>query len=250
MKKKSFQEQQEERKKIADELQIPEQFVIHMRDKPYVLVKGQVLFALRLGMQSLVPEILESDHSNGFYLMRATLTREDGGVFVAHATGCGSIMKGGHRMAHAETRAISRAIRSAYPLNYTSPEEHDLTNEMLNANAPKDPTTERACSTAMAELIDVMDSKYICSTTLQTVCKYIFNKESIADLSTGQMEALLQKFKDGPSEEDTTFYNNLSMNAQPTNPQDAIAIFNTELHRLNRKPPWMAVYLQRYINRL
>jgi len=249
MKKKSFQEQQQERKKIADELQIPDSFVIHMRDNPYVLVKGQVLFALRLGMKSLTTEILEHDHQTGFYLMQATLTREDGGIFVAHATGCGSIMKGGHRMAHAETRAISRVIRISYPLHYVSPEEHDLTNEMLNKNPAKDPTKETACSKSIVELIDVMDSKSICSTTLQTVCKYIFNKDSIADLSIGQMEALLQKFKEGPSEEDTTFYNNISVNAQPT-AAGAIDIFLQECNRMGRKPPWMAVYLQRYINRL
>lgn len=248
MKKKSFQEQQQERKKIADELQIPESFVIHMRDNPYVLVKGQVLFALRMGMKSLTTEILEHDHQTGFYLMQATLTREDGGVFVAHATGCGSIMKGGHRMAHAETRAVSRVIRISYPLHYVSPEEHDLTNEMLNKNPAKDPTTETACTESIVKLIELMDSKSICSTTLQTVCRQVFNKSTLAELSTGQLQALVQKFKEGPSKEDRDFENKLLL--ENMTEHEAVDSFKEDAAQTSKRAPWKAIYLQRYINRL
>jgi len=248
MKKKTFQEKKAEQKKVAEELQIPESFVIHMHDVLYVLVKGQVLFALRMGMKSLITEILEHDHQTGFYLMQATLHREDGGIFVAHATGCGSIMKGGHRMAHAETRAISRVIRISYPLHYVSPEEHDLTNEMLNKNPAKDPTTETACTDSIVQLIDLMDSKTICSTTLQTVCRQVFNKSTLAELSTGQLQALVKKFKEGPSKEDRDFENKLLVDnmSEP----EAVDLFKENAAQTGKRAPWKAVYLQRYINRL
>jgi len=248
MKKKTFQEKQEAIKRVSEDLQIPESFVIHPHNETYVLVKGQILFALRLGMKSLITEILEHDHQTGFYLMQATLTREDGGIFVAHATGCGSRMTDGHRMSHAETRAQGRAIRAAYPLHYVSQEEYDLTNEMLNKNPAKDPTKETACTESIVQLIDLMDSKTICSTTLQTVCRQVFNKSTLAELSTGQLQALVQKFREGPSKDDRDFENTLLVDnmSEP----EAIDSFKENAAQTGKRAPWKAVYLQRYINRL
>ncbi len=103
--------------------------IVLIDGKPYITRHGLQSIARKNGVRSIVPEFCPelSDATKDLFVFRAEVTTRDGGVFVAYGDAGPDSVSGKHMTPHlrrvAETRAVNRAITSAYNPGLVSVEE-------------------------------------------------------------------------------------------------------------------------------
>lgn len=122
---------------------IPQQFVMKLGDKPYVMKAGLLFMAKKMGVKGIVVKHLHwsfaKDDMAGVAICEATVTLSDGSVYtdigVAHKENTNQmIVKGGNLDHMASTRASNRALRLATACGMCSIEEiADAPEDVINA---------------------------------------------------------------------------------------------------------------------
>jgi len=99
--------------------------IVVLGDRPYVTREGLLYYARKSGqLQGIKVEIVE--RQKDFCLVKATVLTKDGGEFEAYgdaSTSNTNRMVSPHLIRMAETRAINRALREAFPIGLCSYEE-------------------------------------------------------------------------------------------------------------------------------
>ena len=99
--------------------------IVILGDRPYVTREGLLYYARKSGqLMGIQVEIVE--RTKGFCLVKATVLTKDGGRFEAFgdaSTDNTNRMVSPHLIRMAETRAINRALREAFPIGLCSYEE-------------------------------------------------------------------------------------------------------------------------------
>jgi len=99
--------------------------IIVMGDRPYVTKEGLIYYAQKSGqLAGIEVEIIE--RTQDFCLIKATVRTKDGGKYEAYGDADKNNtnrMVTPHLIRMAETRAVNRALRVAFPIGLTSYEE-------------------------------------------------------------------------------------------------------------------------------
>ena len=156
-------------------------------DRPYVTREGLLYYARRTGqLQGIKVELLEK--GKGYCIVKATVLTKDGGEFEALGDASESNtnrMVSPHLIRMAETRAINRALREAFPIGLCSYEELSETEVVEKGGAQEEGAPKENNETSMSEKkITEKQLKYI-----WTLAKEVFKGKS----SEGTRE-LLHKF--------------------------------------------------------
>jgi len=129
--------------------------IVVLGDRPYVTREGLLYYARKSGqLQGIKVEIVE--RQKDFCLVKATVLTKDGGEFEAYgdaSTSNTNRMVSPHLIRMAETRAINRALREAFPIGLCSYEElgeADIDISVEPATGEPNPTPSSSSSPAKA----------------------------------------------------------------------------------------------------
>lgn len=186
--------------------------IVILGDRPYVTREGLLYYARKSGqLMGIQVEIVE--RTKGFCLVKATVLTKDGGRFEAFgdaSTDNTNRMVSPHLIRMAETRAINRALREAFPIGLCSYEELSeedvrggnyggLDYHISGSNAPATPTT------ANHNAFRTLDKKYIsgihawsqlANFDYKAYIKEKFKKESSKDLTPEEAKEVIMKAKE------------------------------------------------------
>ena len=204
--------------------------IVILGDRPYVTREGLLYYARKSGeLTSIRVELLE--RGKGYCIVKATVYTKDGGIFEALGDASESNtnrMVSPHLIRMAETRAINRALREAFPIGLCSYEELSETDvsEREEGGAPGKPAKVEGSSqgknktNGSEKMISDSQLKYIwrlakevwegvpqeeIDATLHELVEREFGKQSLKELTSreaSQLIDILKDLKSKSSEED------------------------------------------------
>jgi len=195
--------------------------IVILGDRPYVTREGLLYYARKSGeLTSIRVELLE--RGKGYCIVKATVYTKDGGIFEALGDASESNtnrMVSPHLIRMAETRAINRALREAFPIGLCSYEELSETDvsEREEGGAPGKPAKVEGSSqgknktNGSEKMISDSQLKYIwrlakevwegvpqeeIDATLHELVEREFEKQSLKELTSREASQLIDILKD------------------------------------------------------
>lgn len=208
--------------------------IVILGDRPYVTREGLLYYARKTGeLKRIKVELLE--RGRGYCIVKAKVFTKDGGEFEALGDASESNtnrMVSPHLIRMAETRAINRALREAFPIGLCSYEELSETDvtEREEGGAPAKPAkvegssqTKNNKTNSPEKMISDSQMRYIWSlakevwegapqegidATLHELVEQEFGKQSLKELTAKEASQLIDILKDlkrKGTEEDYSF---------------------------------------------
>ncbi|SMO59867.1 hypothetical protein SAMN06269117_11367 [Balnearium lithotrophicum] len=166
--------------------------IIVMGDRPYITKEGLIYYAQKSGqLAGIEVEIVE--RTQNFCLMKATVRTKDGGKYEAY----GDADKNNtnrtispHLIRMAETRAVNRALRVAFPIGLCSYEElaeQDIlydpeTGEVIEEKRQNNNRNGDASDRQVNAIKTIADKRKLSEEQLREFLKLLVNKEKLEEL--------------------------------------------------------------------
>ncbi len=175
--------------------------IIVMGDRPYVTKEGLIYYAQKSGqLAGIEVEIVE--RTQDFCLIKATVRTKDGGKYEAYGDADKNNtnrMVTPHLIRMAETRAVNRALRVAFPIGLTSYEElaeQDIlydpeTGEVIEEIRKSNNGNGHASDRQVNAIKTIAEKRKLTEEQLKELLKNLVNKENLEELSKEEASTVI-----------------------------------------------------------
>jgi hypothetical protein len=177
--------------------------IIVMGDRPYITKEGLIYYAQKSGQLAGI-EVELVERTQNFCLIKATVKTKDGGKYEAYGDADKNNtnrMVTPHLIRMAETRAVNRALRVAFPIGLCSYEElaeQDIlydpeTGEVIEETRQSNNRNRDASDRQVNAIKTIADKRKLSEEQLREFLKLLVNKEKLEELDKEEASKVISE---------------------------------------------------------